>query len=100
LASISSKGRGTSARWSNRTALTRCLALGENVSWAADVHVTTNVADRWTFWTHDNDEFLLVKKLEDLTDDQGGGVTRKKLCCSGKLHGRSKVSNETPNGDE
>ena len=34
---------------------------------------------------HDNDEFLLVKKLEDLTDE---------------VSGRPKMSNETPNGDE
>ena len=34
---------------------------------------------------HNNDEFLLVKKLEHLTDE---------------VRGRSKMSNETPNGDE
>jgi len=50
--------------------------------------------------THDNDELLMVKKLQDLTDEQGGGVNREELYCLGKLHGRWKLSNGTLNGGE
>ena len=40
--------------------------------------ISTNFAERWMFRMHDNDEFILLEKVEDLIDEQSSGVNRER----------------------